>query len=114
MNNAPWDIYAAQMFHHGFGYPLWVPDPAPGAQEVDIGDVGWLRNGAFHPLFNAMKGSGDAQPRGDVPCDYVPFAKEKAIIDGPRETITQPVLCGRSIRGIEATASVGISAGSPM
>lgn len=110
MNSPPWDIYAKQMFHHGYGYPLWVPDPAPGTPSVEIGDVGWRMEGAFHPLFNTMKQLDEPQPRGDVPLDYVPFPKDKAIFDGPRMRISQSVLFGRSLQCLDATA--GVSAGN--
>ncbi len=110
MNSPPWDIYAKQMFHHGYGYPLWVPDPAPGTPSVEIGDVGWRMEGAFHPLFNSMKQSDEPQPRGDVPLDYIPFPKAKAILDGPRMRISQSVLCGRSLHCLDAAA--GVSAGN--
>ncbi|RDX51663.1 hypothetical protein OH76DRAFT_262270 [Lentinus brumalis] len=106
MATHPWDIYAEQMYTHGYGYPLWTPDPAPGASEVMIGDVGWLDEGAFHTLFNALKGLEEPQPRGDAPVDYLPLERDKAVIDGPRETISQPALFGRSIRDVTAGASV--------
>ncbi len=84
----------------------WTPDPALGASEVMIGDVGWFDEGAFHTLLTTLKGLEEPQPRGDAPVDYVPLARDKAVIDGPRETISQPALFGRSIRDVTAGASV--------
>lgn len=105
----PWDIYAKELFHHGYGYPLWTPDPAPGAPEVMIGDVGWLCKGECHTLFNTLREAGEHQPRGDVPVDYVPLEKFKATIHGPREEISQPVLFSRAIHRV--TAGGGVSTG---
>lgn len=112
MDRPPWDIYAKQLLHHKLGYPLWVPDPAPGAGEIEIGDVGWLDEGEFHQLFNCMKESDAPQIRGTTPVDFVPFEKEQAIIRGPREKIAQPVLCSRSIQRLDL--SMGVEASIPV
>ncbi|TBU25438.1 hypothetical protein BD311DRAFT_669637 [Dichomitus squalens] len=101
----PWDIYADSLFHLGFGYPVWKPDPAPGCGEVDIGDVGWLENGEFHKLFNTTKAPDDPQPRG-IPDGYRTFDVERAFIHGPREEIQQSVLCSRSIERLDASAGL--------
>ena len=36
-----------------FGYALWDPDPGQ-YPRVEIGDVGFTREGKFHRLFNAL------------------------------------------------------------
>ena len=47
-------IYAEQLFPLGHGHALWEPEPTRfGA--VQIGDVGYLRDGAFYRLFNALR-----------------------------------------------------------
>ncbi|KAI0369524.1 hypothetical protein BV20DRAFT_353149 [Pilatotrama ljubarskyi] len=111
MSTAPWDIYAEQLMHLGYGYPLWIPDPAPEAAQVQIGDVGWVNDGEFVPLFNAPRGENDAQPRGGVPVDHVPLETRDLTIPGPRDKIWQPVLCSRSIRKVEVSG--GMSASVP-
>ncbi|KAJ3539505.1 hypothetical protein NM688_g6350 [Phlebia brevispora] len=37
------------------GYPLWYPDPGK-EREVQIGDVGYITEGRFKPLFNVISG----------------------------------------------------------
>lgn len=37
-----------------FGSALWEPDPGKHSQPVTVGDVGYIRNGKFHRLFNAL------------------------------------------------------------
>ena len=106
MSQAPWDIYAQQQYCHKLGYPLWVPDPAPEMDEIHIGDVGWLEEGEFLPLFHAIDDPPRKQPRGDVPTDHTPFEKEHIHLRGPRERITQPVLCSQSIRRIDVSSEV--------
>ena len=95
-DSAPWNIYADQLLYHGYGYPLWMPDFDPSVSEAEIGDVGWLQDGGFYQMFNSMKAKGEAQLRGAVPSGYEPF--RPLVIAGPQDKITQPILCGRSIK----------------
>lgn len=36
-----------------FGHALWEPNPGSNPA-VEVGDVGFIRNGKFHRLFNAL------------------------------------------------------------
>ncbi|KAI0819434.1 hypothetical protein BC628DRAFT_1342226 [Trametes gibbosa] len=110
MTTAPWDIYADQLTHLGYGYPLWIPDPAPGAPSVEIGDVGWINEGEFLPLFNAFRGENEAQPRGAGPVDHVPLLLRDCTIVGPRDKISQPVLCSRSIQKVDVSGEISATA----
>ncbi|KAH9032626.1 hypothetical protein EDB84DRAFT_1561900 [Lactarius hengduanensis] len=40
--------------HPAFGYALWEPDPGELYPPVEVGDVGFIRQGKFHRLFNAL------------------------------------------------------------
>ncbi|EMD35205.1 hypothetical protein CERSUDRAFT_116674, partial [Gelatoporia subvermispora B] len=46
-------IYAEQLFQLGFGMPLWIPERCSDNGGVLIGDVGFLKGGGFHRVFNA-------------------------------------------------------------
>lgn len=48
------DIYAKHLFKLGKGYPLWQPEPTRYG-EVQIGDVGFLDDGAFYRTCNVIK-----------------------------------------------------------
>ena len=37
-----------------FGHALWEPSPRRSDSPVQIGDVGFIRRGKFHRLFNAL------------------------------------------------------------
>ena len=37
-----------------YGYALWDPSPRETGRPVEIGDVGYIRGGKFHCLFNAL------------------------------------------------------------
>ncbi|KAH9165399.1 hypothetical protein EDB89DRAFT_2233439 [Lactarius sanguifluus] len=44
--------------HPAFGHALWEPDPGQYAP-VQVGDVGFIRDGKFHRLFNALLPAND-------------------------------------------------------
>lgn len=48
----PSDVYAASLLPVGEGYALWYPEPHKSGGEVQLGDVGYIENGAFMRLFN--------------------------------------------------------------
>ncbi|KAI0673302.1 hypothetical protein C8Q78DRAFT_716000 [Trametes maxima] len=113
MSSAPWDIYAEQLTPLRYGYPLWVPDPSPGKPPVQLGDVGWIREGQFLPLFNVFRDADDNQPRGAVPSGFTPLNLSDITVEGPREKISQKVVCSRSIRQNDVSGGVGASGPSP-
>jgi hypothetical protein len=39
--------------HPAFGYALWEPDPGE-SPRVEVGDVGFIRDGKFHRIFNTL------------------------------------------------------------
>ncbi|KAI0633183.1 WD40-repeat-containing domain protein [Trametes polyzona] len=110
-----WDIYAKALFHHGHGYPLWAPDPEriDGTEwEVEIADVGWLREGAFMHLlrtrYEGEQGEG-VQPRKLLPDDYTSFDPPNVVKTGPTEKITQPVLYSQTIKNVEVTGGASVN-----
>lgn len=62
-------LYAEQLIPLGRGFPLWEPEPT-GLGEVLIGDVGYVDEGAFFRLFNAMLDADDPMNAGGVPEDF--------------------------------------------
>ncbi|KAI0284831.1 hypothetical protein BC826DRAFT_973171, partial [Russula brevipes] len=53
---AHYDIFRQELStrHPGHGYALWEPSPGALYPPVEIGDVGFIRRGRFHRLFNAL------------------------------------------------------------
>ncbi|KAI9440174.1 hypothetical protein BJY52DRAFT_1129192 [Lactarius psammicola] len=51
-----YDTYREELgkAYPGFGYALWEPDPGEQNTPVGVGDVGFIREGRFHRLFNAL------------------------------------------------------------
>jgi hypothetical protein len=51
---AHYDIFSAQLAikYPAYGHALWVPPPV--FCPAEVGDVGFIREGRFHRLFNAL------------------------------------------------------------
>jgi len=47
-----------------YGHALWDPRPEEPGKPVKIGDVGFIRGGKFHLLFNALSSEGEQVPEG--------------------------------------------------
>lgn len=110
MSNAAWDIYAEQLISLRYGYPLWYPDPSPGRAPVQLGDVGWVKEGKFLTLFNALREAHDAQPMGAVPTDFVPLNPPGGVqIEGPRERIGQKVLSSETVRCNNISGGIAVN-----
>ena len=72
------EIYAACLYTGGEGYPLWNPSP------LRLGDVGYVRDGSFIVLYNAIDGPGRLSDAASIPLarrfDCSP-AREHASVD---------------------------------
>ena len=54
-----------------YGQALWDPSPGELYSPVEVGDVGYVREGKFHRLFNALLPKDhDSHRRFGVPEDY--------------------------------------------
>jgi hypothetical protein len=58
---AHYDIFRDQLAikYPAYGHALWEPSPWPPSIPVEVGDVGFIREGQFHRLFNALKPADD-------------------------------------------------------
>ena len=69
---AHYDIFRDQLaiMWPTVGHALWEPEPSP-YSPIDIGDVGFVREGKFHRLFNALRPEKDpSHGRFGVPEHY--------------------------------------------
>ncbi|KAF9459074.1 hypothetical protein BDZ94DRAFT_1061835 [Collybia nuda] len=64
------DIYAEQLRDLRRGHPLYHPEPRAEGP-VEIGDVGYIKDGAFRRLFNVSRPPDDPVQRFGVPDDFV-------------------------------------------
>jgi hypothetical protein len=59
---AHYDIFRHHLLMRfpAYGHAIWEPDPGNLYPAVKVGDVGYIREGKFHRLFNALLPAGDA------------------------------------------------------
>jgi hypothetical protein len=53
---AHYDVFREQLGiqYPKYGHALWEPSPGQLYSPVEVGDVGYVRDGKFHRLFNAL------------------------------------------------------------
>lgn len=72
---ADYDIYREQLaiLYPSYGHALWEPSPSITDRPVQVGDVGFIRRGKFHRLFNALLPADDPSHEQGVPEDHEPL-----------------------------------------
>jgi hypothetical protein len=72
---AHYDIFSAQLAinYPAYGHALWEPSPPRLYCPVEVGDVGFIREGRFHRLFNALLSADHPSHRIGVPEHYEPL-----------------------------------------
>ncbi|KAI9438727.1 hypothetical protein H4582DRAFT_194462 [Lactarius indigo] len=68
-----YDTYRDQLASLYHGHALWVPDPARLYDHVQVGDVGYVKQGQFLRMFNALLLADDSAQVHGVPEGYVPL-----------------------------------------
>ncbi|KAI0922265.1 hypothetical protein AcW2_007006 [Taiwanofungus camphoratus] len=104
-----WDVYSDQLFRLGHGYPLWDPEPTKHG-EVLVGDVGFVENGAFYRLFNALRPTTDpVNLQYGVPDGYKPFQQRTDYSEIRRPLDLPPgPLCSRTVKFTSASAQLTV------
>jgi hypothetical protein len=88
------DIYSDQLRELRRGQALYYPEPSPDEGAVEIGDVGYTRQGAFCRLFNVSRSADDPAQRLGVPEGFQPLCMgrirnfEAALEPGPLHSKT--------------------------
>jgi len=70
---AAYDIYTDQLRELRRGQALYYPEPSPEEGPVEIGDVGYTKQGAFCRLFNVSRAADDPAQLLGVPEDFQPL-----------------------------------------
>ena len=97
-------VYAAELQRYGgvwLGHALWYPSPDRG-EEVQIGDVGFVKEGRFRRFFNVVTEDGFID--GKRPENFTPLKYTTALQDG-RTMNTTPIV-SKSVTIIEASADM--------
>ena len=111
---AAWDLYAKQLWPLCYGHPLWIPEPGMRGRETMVGDVGWLKNGGFRPLFHSMRPEDDPlNAEKGVPSGFRMFDPERVSID-QRYDILQEKRSSQGILNLQASSDIQIGTSSVM
>ena len=113
MNAGPaaYEVYAQELYNRAWGYPLWEPEPEARG-EVLIGDVGYLRHGAFYRLFNAVTVvDGETQRTGtpNPPSGSARFILDQSLVHSKSNAMSKGPHYSRSVRRIGMGADAGTS-----
>jgi hypothetical protein len=70
-----YDIYREELAikHPAYGHALWEPSPGGRYTSVEIGDVGFIRQGYFHRLFNILLPEDHPSHQDGVPQGHEPL-----------------------------------------
>lgn len=101
--------YAEQMscLHHG--YALFEPDPEGcGSDKIRIGDVGYVRDGAFFRLFNICASADDPINSFGVPVDFEPL-RESFRRTHARTSLPAGLMSSKSVRKLGGNINVSAS-----
>jgi hypothetical protein len=72
---ADYEIFREQLAikYASYGYALWEPSPTNPNRPVQVGDVGFIREGRFHRLFSAMLPADHPSQEFGVPENHEPL-----------------------------------------
>jgi hypothetical protein len=86
----------------GYGHALWQPSPGGRYTAVQVGDVGFIREGYFHRLFNILLPADHESHRNGVPQNHEPLTLR---ISPPTDPGTLPANHLRS-KGVSDTSDI--------
>ena len=100
---AHYDIFRGQLAYKypAYGHALWEPDPSSLHSGVEIGDVGFVREGRFHRLFNALLSADHPSHQFGVPEYHEPLVLKLSshVIRG---TLSPSYYCSAGINMVAA------------
>jgi hypothetical protein len=75
-----YDIYREELGikYPAYGHALWEPSPGGRYTSVEIGDVGFIRQGYFHRLFNILLPEDHPSHQDGVPQYHEPLVLRMA------------------------------------
>jgi len=76
------------------GHALWEPDPGGLCDSVTVGHVGFIRDGCFYPLFNALSPPPDSDSGGTI---YPPPLQPKRSPHIRSSTDNQQYFCSDNV-----------------
>ncbi|EKM58873.1 uncharacterized protein PHACADRAFT_248974 [Phanerochaete carnosa HHB-10118-sp] len=107
--SAPDGIYSSSLETLCLGHALWYPEPHV-TGEVQIGDVGFIRDGAFVRLFNLDTSAPEKKVKfWPIPFeDIEPLPPSVLQIDSRSSPLVPDHYCSHGVEGKEIHASVDV------
>ncbi|GJE89740.1 hypothetical protein PsYK624_058460 [Phanerochaete sordida] len=105
-------IYAEQLVSRGYGLPLWHPEPTKFG-EVELGDVGFVSEGSFIRLFNAMRPAHDPINDDGVPPDFVILQVNERLLHSAKQHVSPGPICTTTTTYRKLGAEVSCATGIP-
>lgn len=103
------EIYAEQLVRLGYGHPLWQPEPDATRGEILVGDVGFVTEGCFIRMFNAMRPSEDPVNQAGVPDGFTPLKIGSHLFKSQEQFLPKGPLCTTSVKTTSATVGPAAS-----
>ena len=86
------------------GHALWEPDPGGLYDTVAVGDVGFIREGCFYSLFNALRPPSESDPHhGPI---YPPQLQPKRSPHIRSSTDNQRYFCSKNVTKMSWTPNI--------
>ncbi|KAH8105466.1 quinon protein alcohol dehydrogenase-like superfamily [Cristinia sonorae] len=114
-------VYAEQLSTRGHGYPMWDPCPCtetvddPLVFDVTIGDVGYLKEGAFKRLFNVCQPADALINRYGVYDSFEPLEFSARLADRKKNFFDPGFIMSKSLKsmqvGLEAGGGIQVAGG---
>ena len=83
-----------------------MPEPNSKGRQVLVGDVGFVKEGVFYPLFNSLPSRYNlTDEENDTPMGFKALIHQHLVLE-PLDKITQEMVCSRSIHAREVQADV--------
>lgn len=107
--SSPYIIYSSSLSSLDLGYALWYPEPHD-TGELQIGDVGYIRGGAFVRLFNINT----SRPDHNVTTWRTPFTITDPLsadvfqLDRRDAPLTPGHYCSHGVEQIDIGASIDV------
>lgn len=102
------DVYADQLSSKGYGYPLWCPEH-PVNDEIFLGHVGHIADGAFHPYFNVTLPSTHKSNQRGVPQGFTMLDFDRESLVWNSEQLLRPgaALCSQTVKSLDTSIEAG-------
>ena len=102
------EIYANELIPWRLGMPMWCPEPPVGG-EVKLADVGFIQDGLFCRLFNAVTGGGEGNNPATLPAGFEPVNIPEHLIRKLPNYLPQSPISSQTTREVDVVLSAYVT-----